>query len=268
MNIQESIKVSIITICYNSEQHLEQTILSVKNQSYSNIEYIIIDGGSTDNTINIIKKHELSISHYISESDNGISDAFNKGISLATGEIIGTINSDDWYEPDAVLKIVNSYQSIPCDVIHGNVQYWQDDQKNYLFSANHKLLSDEMTINHMSCFVSNKTYKKHGKFLLDFKYSMDYELMLRFYLNKCNFIYIDQTISNMRLDGVSDRYWYKAHIESCKAKIINGQSKFFAILYLCKQIIRCYVSKQLSKYGFERIKILYRRKFAKVSKKL
>ena len=99
--------VSIVTIVYNGEKHLEQTIQSVLNQTYSNIEYIIIDGGSKDNTINIIEKYSDRLAYWISEKDNGISDAFNKGIAKSTGEIVGLINADDWYDFDAIKHVVS-----------------------------------------------------------------------------------------------------------------------------------------------------------------
>lgn len=102
--------VSIITVVFNGEKYLEQTILSVLNQTYSNIEYIIIDGGSSDATLDIINKYTDKIDYWVSEPDSGIYDAMNKGISLATGQLIGIINSDDWYELDAVEEIVRAYK--------------------------------------------------------------------------------------------------------------------------------------------------------------
>ncbi len=101
--------ISIITVVYNGEKYLKQAIESVINQTYKNIEYIIIDGGSTDNTLNIIKNYHQNISKWVSEPDNGLYDAMNKGIKLATGELIGMVNSDDWSELTAVEIIVNEY---------------------------------------------------------------------------------------------------------------------------------------------------------------
>src|SRR4249920_1944373 len=98
--------VSIITIVYNGELHLEQTINTVLEQSYSPVEYIIIDGGSTDNSLNIIKKYESRLGGWLSEKDHGISDAFNKGLKMVNGEIVGIINADDWYEPHTIEKAV------------------------------------------------------------------------------------------------------------------------------------------------------------------
>ncbi len=100
--------ISIITIVFNGEKYLDQTIRSVLDQNYPSVQYIIIDGGSTDNSINIIKKYEKDLYFWISEKDNGISDAFNKGIARATGDIIGIINADDWYEHNTFERVAQS----------------------------------------------------------------------------------------------------------------------------------------------------------------
>src|ERR1044072_3693479 len=110
--------VSIITVVFNAEKHLEQTINSVLAQTFTDIEYIIIDGGSTDGSVGIIKKYEGQLSYWISEKDKGIADAFNKGITRATGEIIGLINADDWYEPDTVRLVVEHMQD--ADIVFGD----------------------------------------------------------------------------------------------------------------------------------------------------
>src|SRR5690349_11081866 len=136
--IKQQPLVSIITIVYNGEKHLEQTIQSVLSQTYSNIEYIIIDGGSVDNSISIIKKYNNRLAYWISEKDSGISDAFNKGIAKARGEIIGLINADDWYETDAVEKVVALIGNH--DVAYGNVMYWKNGAKDMIVYGRHDYL--------------------------------------------------------------------------------------------------------------------------------
>ena len=115
--------ISIITITYNGEKHIEQTIQSVLGQTYPNIQYIIIDGGSTDQTLSIIKKYEQKLYYWVSEKDKGISDAFNKGIAKATGEIVGIINADDWYEPAALEQVAARMGD--ADVCFGDLQLWR-----------------------------------------------------------------------------------------------------------------------------------------------
>src|SRR5450432_1041994 len=143
--------ISIITIVFNGERHLEQTIQSVLDQTYSNLQYIIIDGGSTDQTINIIKKYEKDIYFWISEKDKGISDAFNQGIARATGDIIGIINADDWYEPTAIERVAG--EMCEADICYGDNQLWKHERSEIIQKGNLKLLSKEMTINHPTVFM-------------------------------------------------------------------------------------------------------------------
>src|SRR5688572_26851104 len=124
---EEQPLVSIITIVFNGEKHLQQTIESVLGQTYSNIEYIIVDGGSKDNSVSIIEKYSTQLAYWISEPDKGISDAFNKGISKANGEMIGLINADDWYEKDTVQKVMALRGN--CDVVYGNLALWKNEKQ-------------------------------------------------------------------------------------------------------------------------------------------
>jgi glycosyltransferase involved in cell wall biosynthesis len=211
--------VSIITVVLNGEKNIEKTIQSVLDQTYDNIEYFIIDGGSTDGTLDMIRKHEDKIAYWISESDNGISDAFNKGIAGATGEIIGIINADDWYEPNAVESAVSRLMQEDTDIVHGMVQYRDTNgQKTELFYGNDALLHKDMTINHPSVFARKRAYEKIGLFRTDFRYAMDYEWLLRAKVNGLRFSYIESCLSHVRLAGASDRNWKYARMEVAKAK--------------------------------------------------
>ena len=130
--------ISIITIVFNGEKYLDQTIRSVLDQNYPSVQYIIIDGGSTDNSINIIKKYEKDLYFWISEKDNGISDAFNKGIARATGDIIGIINADDWYEPKTFERVAQ--QMDDADICFGDVQFWKNGEKEFIQKGNLKFV--------------------------------------------------------------------------------------------------------------------------------
>src|SRR5262245_19759519 len=143
--------VSIITVAYNADRFIEKTIQSVLSQTYSPIEYIIIDGGSTDNTADVIKKYADRIAYWYSEKDNGISDAFNKGLNKATGDIIGIINADDWYESDTIEKVVNNFGD--SDVTYGDLQIWKGTEKDFILKGDHTLLAREMTVNHPTVFI-------------------------------------------------------------------------------------------------------------------
>ena len=154
--------ISIITIVFNGENHLGQTIRSVLDQNYPSIQYIIIDGGSTDDSLNIIKKYEKDLYFWISEKDKGISDAFNKGIARATGDIVGIINADDWYEPKTFERVAQ--QMDDADICFGDVQFWKAGQKEFVQKGNLKLLIKEITIIHPTVFVKRKMYETFGGF--------------------------------------------------------------------------------------------------------
>ncbi|NOZ64450.1 MAG: glycosyltransferase [Caldiserica bacterium] len=205
--------VSIITPCLNSEKTIEDTIQSVINQTYSNIEYIIIDGGSRDGTLKIIEKYQGKIARCISEADQGIFAAMNKGIKLASGEIIGIINSDDWYVEKAVEKVVDSYISQPeTDIFFADCMIVLEDiDFAFLRRGNLSRLLEEMSINHPTCFVTRNAYHKWGKFDTAFKFAADYELALRFYFSGAKFFYIPEVLAFMRKGGASESI--KVHLD-------------------------------------------------------
>lgn len=199
--------ITIITVVFNGAKTLEQTILSVINQSYSNIEYIIIDGGSTDGTLDIIKEYENKISFWISEKDDGLYDAMNKGIARAHGEIIGMINSDDWYEPNAVELIITAYSQNPDKkIFHGDRYNIMEDGTKRIrkfHPSRIKFLYYGMTYNHPSMFVIKDIYKVR-LFNTKLKALSDYEFVLYWILSQPSlFYYILESYVNYRLDGIS-----------------------------------------------------------------
>jgi glycosyltransferase involved in cell wall biosynthesis len=202
-------KISIITVTYNSEKTLERTIQSVINQTYKDIEYIIIDGGSTDKTIDIIKKYENKIDYWISEKDNGIYDAMNKGIKVAKGDYIGLLNSDDWLELNAIEKIVNTIQNNKdIDIIHANVRYIKkNSQKIYKPKLNKSaFLWHGMSYYHPTYYVRREVYKE---LLYDDKYKLlaDYKFTLECFKRKYKFYYLDEVITNFSAGGVGTVFW-------------------------------------------------------------
>lgn len=202
---EENPLVSVITVVLNGEKYLEQTIKSVLEQSYGNIEYIIIDGGSTDGTLQIIQKYNESIDYWISRPDNGISSAFNFGIEKANGVIIGMINSDDWYEPDAVLKMINSYKSVNPDLICGAARFWQKNEKVIISHSDIKKIKRETSIHHSTVFIKKNIYDAYGGFDVNYKYAMDYEFLLRLKMNEVKFYALNDVLANSRLEGISDK---------------------------------------------------------------
>lgn len=218
--------ISIITITYNSAKTLERTILSVKNQSYKNIEYIIIDGGSNDGTLDIINKYNSYISKWTSEPDKGIYDAMNKGVLLSSGEIIGTLNSDDWLNSDSIKIISELYLQTNFEIFAGAIQLWNKLEKDKIIFSSTKYLKKYMSINHPTTYITKKTYENYGLYSTKYKIASDYDFILRLFLCKTNFIVSDIIISNMSLGGVSDSKWKLGLKESLEIKINYLQNPF------------------------------------------
>lgn len=224
--------VSIITVCFNSATTISDTIESVINQSYSNIEYIIIDGGSTDGTIGIIKSFENHISKWISEPDEGIYDALNKGITIASGDIIGILNSDDSYKQDTVQLVVSEFmKQRDIDVFHGDNEIYDINEKNsFILKPNNDYdnFLHEMIVNHPGSFITRKAYQKYGIYKCCYKLAADYELMLRMYLNKAKFHYINSVLAVMRTGGIGQRLGYLNFKESRDISIGYGYPSILA----------------------------------------
>lgn len=199
-------KVSIITVCFNAELTIEQTIRSVIEQSYQNIEYIIIDGKSSDHTLDIIAKYADKISKVISEPDKGIYDAMNKGIRNATGDIIGILNSDDWYEKDVIKRVVEAFEKNNSQIVHGDVRFIYGDgsSENTVTDTMNKLWY-EMVVRHPATFVRREVYQKEGVFDDTFRVAGDYEFILRCYANNVKFYYLNTIVTNFRMTGISNQ---------------------------------------------------------------
>lgn len=226
-------KVSIITVVFNSKNTIEHTIESVLSQNYKNIEYIIIDGGSTDGTVDIIKKYENRLAYWVSEPDDGLYDAMNKGIKAATGDIVGILNSDDIYADGSVIEeTVNIISKEKVDTCYGDLVYVdKDNTKNvirYWNSGN--FLRDRFKRGwmppHPTFFVRREIYQKYGLFNTNFPIAADYELMLRFlYKSGCSTAYIPKVLVKMRTGGNSSpslANTIKANIECYRAWKVNG----------------------------------------------
>lgn len=198
---------SIITVCFNSEKTIERTIKSVLEQSFQDYEYILVDGKSSDRTLEIVHQYEPLFNgkmKVISERDEGIYDAMNKGIRAASGELIGIVNSDDYYEKDALEKIAKAYEGYDYTIIYGLVRSVTDGKEVMVFLKNHELLEKDM-ITHPSCFITKKLYERFGMYSLKYPYSADYEFMLRVKKeSKVRFIKIYEIITNFSTGGVSD----------------------------------------------------------------
>lgn len=230
--------ISIITVCFNSAKTIRQTIESVLNQTYTNIEYILVDGKSTDNTMDIIQEYEPKfaekgiIYRWISEPDNGIYDAMNKGIKMATGEWIGIINSDDWYESDNC-EIIQKNSNLKNTIIYGTIKYWKNNRPLFIKkNEDIRLLNKGMVIPHPSVFMTKSIYKKNGLFNTNLKIAADWELMIRAWKNQINFYYIKELKVNFACNGISSEINYQTISEKHQIRKLNNLYKFMDIYYL------------------------------------
>lgn len=229
--------VTIVTVSYNAIDTIEETILSVVNQTYKNIEYIIIDGGSTDDTVNIIKKYADRIAYWVSEPDKGIYDAMNKGIDVATGGWINFMNSGDAFYSSTVIQQV--VESLPneADVIYGDtllVYSWG----NYLQKAlSLSLMKHRVPFSHQSCFVKSNTMQE-TKYNTDFRICADYDFFYNLYSAGGKFDYLPICISKYEAEqGISANNAFEMIRESGRIK--GKDSMFSWKLYLL--FLRCYI---------------------------
>lgn len=225
-------KISIITVCYNSEKHIKTAIESVINQTYNNIEYIVVDGASKDKTVDIVKSYGDKITKFVSEPDKGIYDAMNKGFQMATGDYLAVINSDDFYmSNNAIESVVNELnkkqtESLFADLIYveenntdKQVRYWKSNEfvKGSFKKGWHPA--------HPTFFVKNEVYKKYGYFDLSFKLAADFELMLRFLeKHQISSCHLPKPIIKMRLGGATNKNFkniYNQNIECYRAFKVN-----------------------------------------------
>lgn len=200
-------KITVITPSYNQGQYIEDTILSVINQDYPNLEYIIIDGGSTDNTVEVIKKYQDKIHYWVSEKDSGQSNAINKGLRKATGEIINWINSDDQLQPGSLSVIAKHFTDNPdAAIVHGRIEYF-GETKNY-YSTNLPLQDIETRyVSHIcmpqpASFFHRKLIDEHGYLDESLHFSMDTDLFLRAGLHY-PLVQIEDVIARFRLHQTS-----------------------------------------------------------------
>lgn len=202
-------KISIITVCYNSATTIEKTILSVASQTYKNIEYIIVDGNSKDNTLGIIKNHEDTISNWISEPDKGLYDAMNKGIDLATGDLIGILNSDDTFNSNTVIEeIANFHAQNNIEASIGNILQHKENGNIVRIYSSRFWKPEKLKIGfmppHPSIYFKRELFDKFGKYDLGFKIGADYELITRFFLkNNITWKYSGITTTAMLVGGLS-----------------------------------------------------------------
>lgn len=224
-------KVSIITATYNSAATVKETLLSIESQSYPDIQHLVIDGNSSDETLSIVSQFN-HVAKVLSEPDQGIYDAMNKGIRLADGDIIGILNSDDYYpDPDVIADVVRHFEQTGCDTLYADLLYFDPAHHHKVVRKwrsgefkREKFLKGWMPP-HPTFFVRRSVYEQFGLFDTRFKSAADYELLVRLlYIKKVSSSYLERTLVHMRAGGISNssiRNRLKAHLEDYRAWSYN-----------------------------------------------
>lgn len=243
-------KISLITVTYNSAKTLRDTIESVLSQTYPDIEYIVIDGSSTDNTMEIVRAYEPKFGgkmKWISEKDCGIYDAMNKGIKLATGDVIGILNSDDFFTaPDVIEKIAKGFDE-DTDAVYGDIHFVNPDNLQrcvrYYSSKIFKrsLMKMGFMPAHPSFYCRKSCFEKYGYYKTDYKIAADFDLLLRFiYVNRIGIKYLPLDVVTMRLGGASTDGWksrvttMNEHLRSFKENGVKTNRFWLSLRYFYK----------------------------------
>lgn len=226
-------KVSIITICFNAVEHIDETIRSVVIQEHKNIELIVVDGGSSDGTREKIDRYRELITHYISEPDKGIYDAMNKGLALATGDIVGFVNAGDMIARyDVVSRVVKEFETKGVDAVYGDAIMVDPEDITIVkrFWKGGKFKKEKFKKGwmppHLGTYIKRSVYEQHGYFNTDLKVAADYELLLRFFYRKeVSIVYMNRVLVRFRLGGASNaslKHIWKANREVYESWRMNG----------------------------------------------
>lgn len=243
-------KISIVTVCYNSADTIRHTIESVVNQDYGEIEYVVIDGGSEDGTVDIIKEYGSKITYWCSEKDQGIYDAMNKGIRKSTGEVIAFMNSDDYYYNNDVFKnVALCFENSNADIVYGDfIRMWADENKDSTYFSvadeDPETMHFSFPFCHQAMFMRRKLFDILGEYLLDYKVSADYEWILKAYVNHFKFQYVPGCMCVWRYGG----YTYNnlaRNMEECKQIRLSMLPEAKRGLYYDK-IIQSYENNKLN----------------------
>lgn len=243
--------VSLITVCFNSEKTIRHTIESVLSQTYPNVEYIIVDGLSKDNTLQIVHEYDEKfkekgyIYRVISEKDNGIYDAMNKGIRLATGELIGIINSDDWYEPIAVETAVNTYKEEPYDMFYADINLIKADGTVMVKRSKYDKLPTSRHWNHPTTFVAKTVYDELGVFRCEGIHD-DFDFILRVRNAGKKIVIKNIVLANFRTGGASNDKTLKKCVNRCMDRYRcyrnNNYSPFYFVECLAIEVAKFVLS--------------------------
>jgi glycosyltransferase involved in cell wall biosynthesis len=234
--------VTIITVVYNGAEDLVATIESVKGQTYPRIEYIVVDGNSTDSTPEILQQYAEVITKMLREPDRGIYDAMNKGVALAEGKIVGLLNAGDCYRPGAIAAVVDAYQNSfrqrpdDCLLIAAGLEVITSNGLHYLKQPNILAMDRDLSLPHPSLFVTKDVFDRFGTFAANYMIAADYDFVLRTYRH-CQILLLPEVTTIMAPLGISKDFWLTA-TEAHQARLANGVPLYVSAFYLWLKRLR------------------------------
>ncbi len=244
-------KISIVTVVKNGRDVVTRAIESVLSQDHPEIEYVVVDGGSSDGTVELLRAYGGRIDRFLSEPDEGIADAFNKGIALTSGEVIGLLNADDEYLPGTVSRVAAALESRPeVDVVCGGLDFYRGREKLWSAFSDPGGLERNMSVQHPSTFVRRRRYERSGVFRTDFVCAMDYELLLRFKMDGAVFLALPEPLAAMQVGGLSHRRWHLASLEVARAQRMAGLGAVRAALGHGRRLVDRPLRRFLDRLGW------------------
>jgi glycosyltransferase involved in cell wall biosynthesis len=232
---KQDVLVSIVTVCYNSEATIRDTLESVLHQTYQKIEYIIVDGASKDHTLEIVEEYrpqfeKRGIPYLVSsEKDHGVYDAMNKGIAKATGTLVGMINSDDWFEPNAVERVVDTFHKEDFDMFYADIRLLKGESQ-IIKKARYRKYATSRDWNHPTTFMRRTVYDKF-QYATDCVYD-DWDLMLKVFQGDYKVVVLNEVLANFRMGGLSNEGGVKTALRKCRERYHIYRRNGYSRLYL------------------------------------
>jgi glycosyltransferase involved in cell wall biosynthesis len=241
-------RVTLITVALNACRTLERTIASIQAQTFADLEHVVVDGGSDDGTIELLRSKLRPQDYWISEPDLGISDGFNKGVALAAGDLIQFVNADDWLSPDQVEVAVRGLDATGADFVFGDVIFYRKGQPDfrYLGEPNYaKAIRRRMpALNHATALVRRAAFERIGLFDLRYRCAMDYDWFLRLHLAGGRGVYLPDLVGHMNHDGVSNAAYLRTSREVEAIAVAHGRNRHLARLESAARMLKTSVGRQ------------------------
>jgi GT2 family glycosyltransferase len=242
-------RVTLITVTFNARRTLEQTIISIQPQTFTDLEHVVVDGGSDDGTVELLRARLRPQDYWISEPDLGISDAFNKGVALASGDLIQFVNGDDWLSPDQVAVAVRGLDSTGADFVFGDVLFYRGGRPDfrYVGEPNYaKAIRSRMpALNHATALVRRDAFERVGLFDLRYRCAMDYDWFLRLHLAGGRGVYLPDLVGHMNHDGISNTAYLRTFREVEAIAVAHGRNRHVARLERLTRALKTSIGRQL-----------------------